>query len=95
MKIALLGRYLISIASITLVFSIGQTPIVANEQIITQRISLMRKDILGNFKIIMKYVKNEPIPVADVAQAGRAIQSAAKKLPSLFPKGTARPYYEI
>ena len=59
--------------------------------VIKKRNELMRKDVLGNFKVIIGFVKEGKGSMADVGKAAEAIQVAAGKIPALFPKGTGRP----
>jgi cytochrome c556 len=59
--------------------------------LIKKRIELMRKDVLGNFKVIIGFVKRGEGSMADVEKASNDIQTAAGKIPALFPKGTGRP----
>jgi cytochrome c556 len=59
--------------------------------VIKQRIELMRKDVLGNFKVVKAYVKDGKGSMADIETAAKGIQAAAGKIPALFPKGTGRP----
>ena len=64
-----------------------------NHAVIKQRIELMRKGVLGNFKVIMAFAKDGKGSMADVAAAAKGIKASAEKLLPLFPKGTGRPDY--
>ena len=64
-----------------------------NHAVIKQRIELMRKGVLGNFKVIMAFAKDGKGSMADVAAAAKGIKASAEKLLPLFPKGTGRPNY--
>ncbi len=59
--------------------------------VIKKRIEFMRKDVLGNFKVIKGFVKDGKGSMADIEKAAKGIQVAAGKIPALFPKGTGRP----
>jgi cytochrome c556 len=59
--------------------------------VIKKRIELMRKEVLGNFKVIKGFVKEGKGSMVDVGKAAAGIQAAAGKIPALFPKGTGRP----
>ena len=64
-----------------------------NHAVIKQRIELMRKGVLGNFKVIKAFVKDGKGSMVDVAAAAKGVETAAGKLLLLFPKGTGRPDY--
>ena len=64
-----------------------------NHAVIKQRIELMRKGVLGNFKVIKAFAKDGKSSMADVAAAAEGIKASAEKLLPLFPKGTGRPDY--
>ena len=64
-----------------------------NHAVIKQRIELMRKGVLGNFKVIKAFAKDGKGSMADVAAAAKGVEAAAGKLLPLFPKGTGRPDY--
>ena len=64
-----------------------------NHAVIKQRIELMRKGVLDNFKVIMAFAKDGKGSMADVAAAAKGIKASAEKLLPLFPKGTGRPDY--
>ncbi len=66
-------------------------PAAASENVINKRIELMRKDVLGNFKVIMNFVKSSEVSIADVQKAAKGLQTAAAQVPTLFIKGTGRP----
>ena len=66
-----------------------------NHAVIKQRIELMRKGVLGNFKVIKAFAKDGKGSMADVAAAAEGIKASAEKLLPLFPKGTGRPDYVI
>lgn len=59
--------------------------------VIKKRIDLMRKDVLGNFKVIKAFVKDGKGDMAAVEKAAKGVQAAADKIGPLFPKGTGRP----
>ena len=84
-----------TIAGVTLVlvslFALDMAPAVADDNIIKERIHLMRKGVLGNFKVIMTFVKDGKGSMAEVEKAAKGVQAAAAKVPALFPKGTGRP----
>lgn len=63
----------------------------ADTAVIKQRIEFMKKDVLGNFKVINAYVKDGKGTLADVEKAAKALETASGKIPALFPKGTGRP----
>ena len=63
----------------------------ADMAVIKQRIELMKKDVLGNFKVINAFVKDGKGTMADVEKAAKGLQAAAGKIPAMFPKGTGRP----
>lgn len=63
----------------------------ADTAVIKQRIELMKKDVLGNFKVINAYVKDGKGTMADVEKAAKGLEAASGKIPSMFPKGTGRP----
>jgi cytochrome c556 len=74
------------------VLALHVEPAAADDQsVIKNRIELMWKDVLGNFKIIKGFVKEGKGSMADVGKAANDIQAAADKIPVLFPKGTGRP----
>lgn len=58
---------------------------------IKQRIEVMKKGVLGNFKVIKGFAKEGKGSMADIEKAAMGIQAAAKQIPALFPKGTGRP----
>ena len=64
-----------------------------NHAVIKQRIELMRKGVLDNFKVIMAFAKDGKGSMADVAAAAKGIKASAEKLLPLFPNGTGRPDY--
>ena len=65
----------------------------ADHGVIKKRIELMRKDVLGNFKVIVAHVKGGKGSMVDVGIAAKGLEAAARKLLPLFPKGTGRPDY--
>jgi cytochrome c556 len=92
MKRILIGA--ISVLSLALigVLALDVAPGAADgHDVIKMRIELMRKDVLGNFKVIKGFVKEGKGSMADVGKAAKGIQAAAGKIPTLFLKGTGRP----
>ena len=89
-------RFMLStIASVTLAL-VGRIALdtalaAADGHVIKERIHLMRKNILGNFKVIMAFVKDGKGSMAGIEKAAKGVQAAAKKVPALFLKGTGRP----
>ena len=81
LSLALIGLLALDIAPAT----------AGDHGVIKKRIELMRKDVLGNFKVIIGFVKKGKGSMADVEKAAKGIQVAAGKIPALFPKGTGRP----
>ena len=72
--------------------SIGIAPTQAMDNpVIKERIDYMRKDVLGNFKVIKAFVKEGKGTMADVAKAAKAIEVGAARSGPLWPKGTGRP----
>ena len=84
-----------TIAGVTLavvgVIALDTAPAAADGHVIKDRIDLMRKGVLGNFKVIKKFAKSGEGSIADVEKAAKGVQAAAAKVPALFPKGTGRP----
>jgi cytochrome c556 len=64
-----------------------------NHGVIKKRTELMRNEVLGNFKVILRHVKGGKGSMSDVGIAARGLEAAAGKLLPLFPKGTGRPNY--
>ena len=91
MKRILIG--MVSSAAILVIglFALVTVPATADEGVIERRIELMRKDILGNFRVIIKFTKSDEGSMVDVEKAAKALQLAADQLLTLFPKGTGRP----
>lgn len=63
----------------------------ADMAVIKDRIELMKKGVLANFKVISDFTKDGKGTLADVEKAGKGLQAAAAKIPAAFPKGTGRP----
>ena len=83
----------VMINSVAIIF-MGTSPGKAdNDVVIQKRIELMRKDVLGNFKVIVAHVKDGKGSMTNVGNAAKGLETASGKLLSLFPKGTGRPNY--
>ena len=74
--------------------ALDTAPAVAADDIIKKRIELMRKGILGNFRVIKNFAKSGEGSAADVEKAAKGIQAAAAKVLPLFPNGSGRPDYD-
>ncbi len=58
--------------------------------VIEKRINLMKNDVLGPWKVITAFAKEDKGTVADVAKAATELGAAAGQIAGLFPKGTGR-----
>lgn len=67
--------------------------IAGSEDSIKQRIDLMRKHVLKNWKPIKAYAKKGKGSATDVQKNAQALNAAAKKITALFPAGTGRGAY--
>lgn len=74
------------------VFALDTSPVQAADMaVIKERIELMKKDVLGNFKVLKTFATEGKGSMEDVEKAAKGIQAAAPKIGPLFPKGTGRP----
>ena len=71
--------------------AVDTAPAVAHDHVIKERIDLMRKGVLGNFKVIKAFVKDGKGSMADVEKVAKGVLAAAANVPALFPKGSGRP----
>ena len=85
----------IAVAAVVAPLALSTAPLNAagGDAVIKERIDLMRKDVLDNWKPIKAYAKSGKGTPADVSRHAKALGSAAKKIPVLFPKGTGRGDY--
>lgn len=83
----------VMINSLAIIFMDTSPAEADNHGVIQKRIELMRKSVLGNFKVIVAYVKDGKGSMADVGIAAKGLEVGAGKLLPLFPKGTGRPNY--
>jgi len=90
----LIGKNLVIVIAMIGLIVLDTAHVAASDDVIKRRIELMREDILGNFKVIIKFAKSGEGSMADVEKAAKGVQAAAAKVPSLFIKGTGRPNVE-
>jgi cytochrome c556 len=93
MRLVIGAISVIMINSVAIIFMVTLPAKADNQVVIQKRIELMRKDVLGNFKVILAHVKGGKGSMADVGNAAKALEAASGKLLSLFPEGTGRSNY--
>lgn len=92
MKRMFLGVFAAAGLAVLAVATLGTgTAVSADMGVIKERIDLMKNDVLDPFKVLKAYVKDGEGSLADVEAAAKEVQTAAGKIPALFPKGTGRP----
>ncbi len=92
MRLATKLASVIAVAAVVAPLALWTGPLEAagDDAAIKARIDLMRNDVLKNWKPITAYAKDGKGTPADVSRHAKALGDAAKKIPSLFPKGTGR-----
>ena len=73
---------------------IGINEVMMVQELNNRAPELMRKGILGNFRVIKNFAKSGEGSAADVEKAAKGIQAAAAKVLPLFPNGSGRPDYD-
>jgi len=89
----LFSAAIVSAIAAVLILPIESPEAASGEALIKARVDFMKNDIGKNWDVLANFAKKGKGSLADVEKSANALTAAAKKIPGLFPKGTARGDY--